>query len=50
MTAVLSALADDLNAPKALQIVEEWAATPGTDAQAPAQVRELVDAALGLLL
>lgn len=50
MTAVLSALADDLNAPTALQIVEEWAATPGTDAQAPAQVRELVDAALGLLL
>jgi L-cysteine:1D-myo-inositol 2-amino-2-deoxy-alpha-D-glucopyranoside ligase len=53
---VLAALADDLDAPRAIAAVEEWvAATLGaagpadtSDAQAPAVVRDLVDAALGL--
>lgn len=57
-SAVLAALADDLNAPSALQIVQEWvdmtndAREPaaGEDREAPEQVRALVDSALGLSL
>jgi L-cysteine:1D-myo-inositol 2-amino-2-deoxy-alpha-D-glucopyranoside ligase len=58
VAAVLSALADDLDAPTAVAQVEAWAdATVGTDAladtadpDAGAVVRDLLDAALGLVL
>jgi len=57
-SAVLAALAEDLDAPSALQIVQEWVdMTNGVgghairkDRDAPEQVRLLVDAALGLSL
>lgn len=45
--AVLAALADDLDAPTALAAIDGWAAAQGDDAEAPALVRDLVDAALG---
>ena len=51
---VLEALADDLDAPKALGIVTAWAsetlAGDGSDAAAPAEVAAVLDAALGLRL
>ena len=47
-------LADDLDAPGALQLVDAWAddaiATGGDDAQAPALVRDLAGALLGVRL
>jgi L-cysteine:1D-myo-inositol 2-amino-2-deoxy-alpha-D-glucopyranoside ligase len=56
--AVLTALADDLDAPTALAAVQAWVdATLGTngladtgDADAAARVHQLLDAALGLAL
>lgn len=50
---VLAALAEDLDAPRALALVDAWAATPvdGPDEPGAAQtVRDLLDAALGLAL
>jgi L-cysteine:1D-myo-inositol 2-amino-2-deoxy-alpha-D-glucopyranoside ligase len=51
---VLAALADDLDAPTALHVLDEWAeATAQGDAPEPGagdRIRELVDAALGVLL
>jgi L-cysteine:1D-myo-inositol 2-amino-2-deoxy-alpha-D-glucopyranoside ligase len=51
---VLAALADDLDAPTALHVLDEWAeATAQGDAPEPGagdRIRQLVDAALGVLL
>ncbi|MDL4821897.1 cysteine--1-D-myo-inosityl 2-amino-2-deoxy-alpha-D-glucopyranoside ligase [Actinomadura opuntiae] len=43
-------LADDLDAPSALAAIDAWAAAEGTDEAAPAQVRALADALLGIAL
>ncbi|WP_067465136.1 cysteine--1-D-myo-inosityl 2-amino-2-deoxy-alpha-D-glucopyranoside ligase [Actinomadura macra] len=48
--AVRAHLADDLDAPSALAAVDAWAAVHGTDTSAPAQVRALSDALLGVVL
>ncbi|MCB0909313.1 MAG: cysteine--1-D-myo-inosityl 2-amino-2-deoxy-alpha-D-glucopyranoside ligase, partial [Nocardioidaceae bacterium] len=50
LKAVLAALADDLDAPTAVATIDGWAASDGEDADAPALVRDLVDAALGVRL
>lgn len=51
---VRAALADDLDAPRAITAVDEWARAAldgaGADAQAPALVRDTVDALLGIAL
>lgn len=47
---VRDAMASDLDAPRALTIVDEWAAAEGTDESAPATVRAVVDALLGVAL
>jgi L-cysteine:1D-myo-inositol 2-amino-2-deoxy-alpha-D-glucopyranoside ligase len=47
---VLAALADDLDAPRALSLLEQWAAADGDDPEAGDAVRALADAALGLAL
>ena len=51
---VRARLADDLDAPGALQLIDAWAddaiATGGDDAQAPALVRDLAHALLGVRL
>ncbi|XVQ07771.1 cysteine--1-D-myo-inosityl 2-amino-2-deoxy-alpha-D-glucopyranoside ligase [Spirillospora sp. CA-255316] len=43
-------LADDLDAPAALAAVDRWAAEDGADTAAPAQVRDVADALLGVAL
>ncbi|WP_197012562.1 cysteine--1-D-myo-inosityl 2-amino-2-deoxy-alpha-D-glucopyranoside ligase [Actinomadura viridis] len=43
-------LAGDLDAPAALEAIDRWAAAPGDDAAAPAQVRAVADALLGVEL
>ncbi|MFD0690386.1 cysteine--1-D-myo-inosityl 2-amino-2-deoxy-alpha-D-glucopyranoside ligase [Actinomadura fibrosa] len=43
-------LADDLDAPAALAAIDAWAAAEGTDETAPAQVRAIADALLGVAL
>jgi L-cysteine:1D-myo-inositol 2-amino-2-deoxy-alpha-D-glucopyranoside ligase len=48
LAAVRQALADDLNTPTALAAVDAWCAAAGDDPKAPALVRDLVDALLGL--
>ncbi len=48
--AVRGHLADDLDAPAALVAVDDWAAHDGPDEQAPAQVRAITDALLGVAL
>jgi len=54
VTEVLAALADDLDAPRAVAAVDTWVeatlAGDSSDADAPADVRRLLDAALGLAL
>ncbi|MCC6497219.1 MAG: cysteine--1-D-myo-inosityl 2-amino-2-deoxy-alpha-D-glucopyranoside ligase [Propionibacteriaceae bacterium] len=47
---VRSALRNDLDAPAALAAVDAWAAADGDDPAAPALVRDLVDALLGIAL
>jgi len=47
---VRAALAADLDAPEALTVVDEWASREGTDTSAPATVRAVVDALLGVAL
>ncbi len=47
---VRDAMSSDLDAPRALTIIDEWAATEGTDESAPATVRAVVDALLGVAL
>lgn len=48
--AVRDGLADDLDAPAALAAVDAWAAADGTDDTAPAQVKAIADALLGVAL
>jgi L-cysteine:1D-myo-inositol 2-amino-2-deoxy-alpha-D-glucopyranoside ligase len=50
LSAVRTALAADLDTPAALALVDAWAAADGDDAQAPALVRDLTDALLGIAL
>ena len=50
LAAVRAALADDLDAPAALAAVDAWCAAAGQDAGAPALVRDVVDALLGVAL
>ncbi|WP_311210031.1 MULTISPECIES: cysteine--1-D-myo-inosityl 2-amino-2-deoxy-alpha-D-glucopyranoside ligase [unclassified Aeromicrobium] len=45
-----AALSDDLDAPRALEAVDAWAALDGTDAEASQEVRAAVDALLGVAL
>ena len=45
-----TALADDLDTPTALALVDAWCATDGEDAGAPATAAAAVDALLGVLL
>ena len=45
---VRGALADDLDTPTALAAVDAWCAAEGDDAAAPALVRDVVDALLGV--
>jgi L-cysteine:1D-myo-inositol 2-amino-2-deoxy-alpha-D-glucopyranoside ligase len=47
---VRAALAEDLDAPAALAAVDAWCAGDGDDAAAPALVRDVVDALLGVAL
>ena len=48
--AVRAALADDLDAPGALEVVDDWAAGERGDGSGAALVRALLDARLGLTL
>ncbi|CAN5457481.1 hypothetical protein BH10ACT10_BH10ACT10_24880 [soil metagenome] len=50
MNAVRAALADDLDAPGALGIVDAWAADEPGDGSGADLVRTLLDARLGLTL
>jgi L-cysteine:1D-myo-inositol 2-amino-2-deoxy-alpha-D-glucopyranoside ligase len=50
LSAVRAALYDDLDTPAALAAVDAWCETDGTDAEAPALVRDVVDALLGVAL
>ncbi|MDP9181718.1 MAG: cysteine--1-D-myo-inosityl 2-amino-2-deoxy-alpha-D-glucopyranoside ligase, partial [Actinomycetota bacterium] len=50
LTAVRAALYDDLDTPVALAAVDAWCDDEGTDPDAPALVRDVVDALLGVLL
>jgi L-cysteine:1D-myo-inositol 2-amino-2-deoxy-alpha-D-glucopyranoside ligase len=43
-------LADDLDAPAALAALDRWAAEDGQDTEAPAQIRAVADALLGIAL
>ncbi len=47
---VRAALADDLDTPAALELVDAWSAADGDDTGAPALVRAVVDALLGVEL
>jgi L-cysteine:1D-myo-inositol 2-amino-2-deoxy-alpha-D-glucopyranoside ligase len=50
LSAVRAALADDLDTPRALALVDAWGAREGDDKGAPALVRDVVDALLGVAL
>jgi L-cysteine:1D-myo-inositol 2-amino-2-deoxy-alpha-D-glucopyranoside ligase len=50
VTAVRAALADDLDAPQALALIDAWAAEPAGDGSGADLVRDLVDARLGVAL
>jgi L-cysteine:1D-myo-inositol 2-amino-2-deoxy-alpha-D-glucopyranoside ligase len=50
LAAVRAALHDDLDTPAALAAVDAWCAADGDDTAAPALVRDLVDALLGVEL
>lgn len=50
VAAIRAALRADLDAPRALAAVDEWAATGGEDRHGPAAVRRAVDALLGVAL
>lgn len=50
LDAVRAHLRHDLDAPAALAAIDEWAAATGDSAEAPGQVRDLVDALLGIAL
>jgi L-cysteine:1D-myo-inositol 2-amino-2-deoxy-alpha-D-glucopyranoside ligase len=48
IAAVREALADDLDAPRALAAIDAWTATSGEDDSAPGRVADAVDALLGV--
>jgi len=48
VAAMRRALADDLDTPAALAVVDRWCAAPGDDPDAPTLVRDAVDALLGV--
>ncbi len=50
LEAVRAALADDLDTPTALAAVDAWCSAEGDDVTAPALVRDVVDALLGVAL
>ncbi|MBP2703642.1 cysteine--1-D-myo-inosityl 2-amino-2-deoxy-alpha-D-glucopyranoside ligase [Microbispora sp. RL4-1S] len=50
LAGVRERIADDLDAPGALAIVDAWAAAEGDDTGAPALVRDVADALLGVAL
>jgi L-cysteine:1D-myo-inositol 2-amino-2-deoxy-alpha-D-glucopyranoside ligase len=50
LAAVRASLYDDLDAPAALAAIDAWCSADGDDADAPALVRDVVDALLGVLL
>ena len=50
LAAVRAALADDLDTPAALALVDDWSACDGDDTAAPALVADAVDALLGVRL
>jgi L-cysteine:1D-myo-inositol 2-amino-2-deoxy-alpha-D-glucopyranoside ligase len=50
LTDLRAALADDLDTPAALALVDTWCAAAGDDAHAPALVAQAVDALLGVAL
>jgi L-cysteine:1D-myo-inositol 2-amino-2-deoxy-alpha-D-glucopyranoside ligase len=50
LAGVRERIADDLDAPGALALIDEWAAGEGTDTTAPALVRDVADALLGIEL
>ncbi len=50
LAGVRRALADDLDTPSALRLVDQWCAAEGRDGRAPEAVRDAVDALLGVLL
>ncbi|MEU7689334.1 cysteine--1-D-myo-inosityl 2-amino-2-deoxy-alpha-D-glucopyranoside ligase [Microbispora hainanensis] len=50
LAAVRERLADDLDAPGALAVIDAWAAQEGDDASSPALVRDIADALLGVAL
>jgi L-cysteine:1D-myo-inositol 2-amino-2-deoxy-alpha-D-glucopyranoside ligase len=50
LSAVRNQLADDLNAPAALQEIDAWASSDGDDFAAPGLARALVDVLLGVAL
>ncbi|MGC3993681.1 MAG: cysteine--1-D-myo-inosityl 2-amino-2-deoxy-alpha-D-glucopyranoside ligase [Propionicimonas sp.] len=50
LEAVRTALRSDLDAPAALTAIDVWAGADGDDASAPAVVRDLADALLGIAL
>ena len=50
LAAIRGSLANDLDAPAALAVVDNWANAAGADSSAPALVRAAVDGLLGVLL
>ena len=50
VTDVRAALADDLDTPRAVTVLDDWASTAGGDGSGAALVRDLADARLGVLL
>ncbi|GAA4576203.1 cysteine--1-D-myo-inosityl 2-amino-2-deoxy-alpha-D-glucopyranoside ligase [Planotetraspora kaengkrachanensis] len=50
LAGVRERIADDLDAPGALALIDEWAAGEGADTTAPALVRDIADALLGVEL
>jgi len=50
VASVRAALADDLDTPGALRLVDDWCAAAGDDLEAPAHAAALVDRLLGVAL
>jgi L-cysteine:1D-myo-inositol 2-amino-2-deoxy-alpha-D-glucopyranoside ligase len=50
LAGVRAALYEDLDTPRALELVDAWAASAGDDAAAPGLLRDVVDALLGVAL
>ena len=50
VAALRAALADDLDTPRALELLDDWASTDGDDPTSPALARDAVDALLGVAL